>query len=485
VKRQSKGEPKRVKIGRQKYACDHNGKPLVGLSWDKGNGQYYFTEWKSETDVIAGKKTRKDYSFGSEYDTAIFRFKQWREQSGKLTLTLPSNIETEHVATKNLSQEEQDGLQKIYDDLGIDKTAPKSLTYGAEGIEESDTIQIQSSILADRQYALSLLRQLLQDEEIKIEAIRLLKLNDLMPKTHKHLPIAEVLNFYIQDNDCTKKEKRLIRVAVEHFMQITKKKLINDITEDDILLFRDAIASLKQSSTYTNGRYGRLKTCLNYYNDNKKGNGEKELVKRVLEYCKLLKKVSTKVNDPAQTFDVKNLKKVFKKAQDDSSEMFIMCLLMLNAGYTPVDLRGLRKDQIHEKDGLAYIDFSRTKTMEQFFRINCLWDVSAKLLREHCDSHTSEFVFITGDKGPYAESTLGKRFTTFFKGMPHSAKHFKDTVVSELAFSITNTNILKLTIGHSTAGADQFWKYVRTQPQQQKGAADLLWEKFSSAIPSI
>jgi integrase len=483
MKKESKyQEPKRVKVGRIKYVCDFDGKPLVGLSWDRGNGQYFYTHYKSEKDFIAGRKTRKDYSFGSDYAKAVFAFKQWREQAGKLTLALPQGTEVEQWLTATLTPDDVTDVQEILAEKGVsDYPVDAVHRFKLQAPDLSD-YPVESKIKTDRQYALHLLQQLLSDEEIKIEAIRLLKLNDLMPKQHRPLPLAEIASFYREHSSATPKEKTQVESTLAHFKAITGKSLLNDVTEDDVFIYRDAIASLNKSTTYTNGRYERLKRALNYYNNNKQGNGEKEIVRTVLDYCKALKQVTGKVQDAAKTFDVPTLKKIFKAAENDS-EMFLMCLLMLNTGYTPVDIRKLRKEQIQEKDGLTYIDFSRTKTGEQFFRINCLWTVTAELLRKHCASHTSPYVFVTGAKGAYKESTLGKRFSAFFEAMPYTAKHFKDTVVSELAFSISNTNILKLTIGHSTASKDQFWKYVRTQPQQQKEAADILWAKFSSALP--
>lgn len=475
--------PQRAKHGRNLYVCDHNGRPLVGLSWDRANGQYYYTFWKQESDVVAGRKTRKDYSFGSKYDEAVFRFKQWRDEAGKVVLSIPDEIEATQRVTYTRTPEQIESLTEILKAEGVDDyPIDRVIRYKAAGIEEDSQVSLVSKISTDRQYASYLLRQLLQDEELRIEAIRMLQLNDLMPKQHRPLPLAEIASFYREHSSASPKEKTQVESTLEHFRQITKKTVLNDVTEDDVFIYRDAIAGLRKSTTYTNGRYERLKRALNYYNNNKQGNGEKEVVRTVLDYCKALKQVTTKVVDAAKTFDVPTLKKIFEAAENDS-EMFLMCVLMANTGYTPVDIRGLRKEQIQEKDGLTYIDFSRTKTGEQFFRINCLWPITAKLLQEHCNSHSSEFVFITEAKGPYGESTLGKRFSAFFEGMPYTAKHFKDTVVSELAFSISNTNILKLTIGHSTASKDQFWKYVRTQPQQQKEAADILWAKFSSALP--
>jgi hypothetical protein len=177
--------PKRIKSGRNLFVLDYDGKPLVGLSWDSGNGQYFYTFWKSEKDIQTGRKTRKDYSFGVHYGDAVFKFRQWVRDTQKLSLIIPDDIQTEQVVTKKLSPAAQQNLQDIYNDLGVDKEAPTDLTYTGENIEPANGVSILNTIKTDKQYALHLIKQLLQDDELRIETIRLLKLNDLLPAQYK------------------------------------------------------------------------------------------------------------------------------------------------------------------------------------------------------------------------------------------------------------------------------------------------------------
>ncbi len=71
VRRNPYKEPKRIKVGRFRYVVGKDNKPIVGLSWDKGNGQYYPTDWKK-----LGLEKRPN--FGTKYDVAIFNFRQWK-----------------------------------------------------------------------------------------------------------------------------------------------------------------------------------------------------------------------------------------------------------------------------------------------------------------------------------------------------------------------------------------------------------------------
>lgn len=486
-------EPKRTKIGKNLFVCGFDNHPIKGLSWDKGNGTYYYTFFASEKDFKMGIKTRKDYSFGSEYQSAVFNYKSWAKDNSIITLDIPDNeAELRQPVVKTLTPKQQQELQQIYKDLGSDKIALSEITFDVDGAEEEVFTKKQgyafkNKLTTNKKYALHFLKQLLQDEEIKIEVIRLLKLNDLLPKEHKLLPIKEVLSLYIDTNNCTDKEKRQIKRTIDAFTSITKKKTINTITEDDIKLFKKSIISSKLSSTHINGMFGRLKTVLNFYNKNKDGNGEKELVKKVLDYCSILTKVEDIIEDPPKSLDAKTVKNILT-ASKDNKELFLMFLLMLNTGYTPVDLRTLTKDRIKAKDDLTYILFSRTKTKKMYKRVNCLWDITANLLKEQCSQNpNTNFVFITQIGSPYAESTLSKKFYNFFKSINRAdinPKHFKDTVVSSLAFNVVNINVLKVTIGHSLGkkSSEEFWKYIDRLPEQQKPAIDILYKKFKTAI---
>lgn len=456
-------EPKRIKSGRNLFVVDFDNRtPLAGLSWDAGNGQYYYTFFKDEKDVQTGKKTRKDYSFGVDYQEAVFRFKNWKQDTQKVSLAIPD---------KDVSFE-----------FELDEKAPNF---------ESFVASAKTSVQYNKQYALHLLKQFLNDEQLRIEAIRLLNLNDLLPKQYKTVSLKDICQYYKDNNPVCQAEKRRAEKTIEMFEHITKKKNINDITEDDMFTYKKYLTDMfehkKMSTTWLNGWFKRIKAVLNFYNQNKQGNGEKELVKKVYEYCSVLKKVKEVIKFPAKSIDVKTAKEIFQKAKNDS-ELLLMLLLMLNTGYYPTDLRNLKKDMIKTKGGLTYILFKRIKTGEQFIRVNCLWDITAKLLKKQCEKFPhSEYVFVSDNGGMYAESTLCGKFREFFKDMGTiTAKHFRDTVASELAYDVTNINILKVTLGHSIGNSkEEFWKYVESRPEKQKPAADILYKKFEQAIKIV
>ena len=70
--------PPRKKVGRNWFVTDREEMIVEGLSFDTGNGYYFYSGWRTEAEVKQNKKTRKDYQFGRDYDEAIFLFRQWR-----------------------------------------------------------------------------------------------------------------------------------------------------------------------------------------------------------------------------------------------------------------------------------------------------------------------------------------------------------------------------------------------------------------------
>lgn len=495
MKKSKFAEPKRRKVGREKFVCDFDGKPLVGLSWDRGNGQYYFTYFKQERDYITGRKTRKDYSFGSDYQEAVFRFKAWREQTGKLTLSVPAPMDTGQRLTFTRTPEQLQGMKEILEAEGVDDY-PVDSTYSfkAEDVEtDSPQHIIEGKITTDKQYALHLLRQLLSKEDIRIEAIRLLKLDDLLPATYRTLPLKELTDYYMENHGSKLRKKRDVVRAVKHFVQITKKKNVNDITEDDCQLFRDMVAKSTLAPETKNDRFKNFRRVLRFYNESKRANGEKELIKTVLALCSVMEKVPDGVTDKPKSFYLDDLTAIFEQAQKNNDrELLTMFVVMLNCAYYPVDVRTLTRDMIREKDGITFIDYSRTKTRGLYVRINCLWPITVALLKEQMARHTSNFVFVSQAGTAYDETTLDNKLAAFWDTITYSdgrrrtAKHFRDTVTTETAFDGIPIPIVQLTLGHNvTNDKNMYWRYICERPDQQKPAADLLYKKFAAAIETI
>jgi integrase len=113
---------KRAKPGRPpKYVADANGRPVVGLSFDKNNNFYFNTHWKTDN--------LDKQIFGNDRSEAIARFRIWQsEQQGQTTKiedASPHQIQTETTVTKELSEPELKVLNDIRKQAGLPELPPK------------------------------------------------------------------------------------------------------------------------------------------------------------------------------------------------------------------------------------------------------------------------------------------------------------------------------------------------------------------------
>lgn len=484
--------PKRVKIGRNKFVVDFDNKtPLIGLSFDTGNGQYFYTFFLSEKDYRTGKKTRKDYSFGVNYTDAVLKFKAFKSESEKLFLSIPDNAsisQTIDIPVESFSHI-RTGFSTQANTFIVNPDLHEKLSFDLDKDLTQENLpdgKINSTILTDKKYGLYLLKQLLSVEEYKIEAIRILKLNELLPKEYRIVSLKEISEFYKDNNTVSKACKGKVKNTIKHFTKITKKHNLNDIKEEDIIIYRDFVKNENKSESYIANRFRFLKSALNFYLENKSCNGEKELIRQVLTVAKeKLKSGVPTAKEGPKSIDVTTAQKIFDKAKQDK-ELYLMFLIMLNCGYYPIDIRQLKKSMIKTKDNMTYIIHRRSKTGKAFIRINVLWDITAKLLKEYIEENpNSDYVFLSDRKDMYAEDTMSKKLNNFFhdNNINHNAKHFRDTVASSLAFKVTNNNYVKVTLGHCINDKNnEFWKYVESNPEEVLQVKNILWDKYKGCF---
>ena len=74
AKKKKPKEPPRTKVGKCWYVCGYDGKPKIGLSWDKATGYFFPTHYKQTDDF---KKSGKHPLFSKNYDTALGLFGFW------------------------------------------------------------------------------------------------------------------------------------------------------------------------------------------------------------------------------------------------------------------------------------------------------------------------------------------------------------------------------------------------------------------------
>jgi integrase len=476
--------PQRKKVGRNWFVLDGEGKIVEGLSFDTGNGYYFYSGWRREAEVKQKKKTRKDYQFGRDYDEAIYLFKQWVAKD------------------------------KVYSDIPYDSivesgksiASPEDAPEGSEVIEEINEDGHLEGFAVSRQMdddeiwrrARKLILQDIREASKKLGFPALIEIEDKLLK-YKDVPkltVTNILDFYWKYNKSQKKEKRMVRLAVNEFIKYIKDEDISNIDKFDVISFNEYLSSDDNSSNFINKRIERVITCFKYYNKNyeKKLLVDNQHKSEIAIVIQLIKEHTTKaeeqINDTPKSFEINTLKKIFKHIKDDK-EFTLINLLALNCGFYAIDIEGLKKNMIREKDGITYISYPRDKTQRTSPRIIILFDKTVKLLKEYIglNPNNTEYIFLNSAGTNLKTGTIQRKFKKLKDNIKHSDgstidfKNYRDTVTSTLVYQVKNTDLLTITIGHDFSGKKNvYWKYVETKIDEVKSVPEILYKKFKRVI---
>lgn len=347
--------PPRKKVGRNWYVLDGEGKIVEGLAFDTGNGYYFYSGWRQEAEVKQKKKTRKDFQFGRDYDEAVYLFKQWVDKD-KVFSDVP---------------------YKSIVESGEPISAPEDAPEGTGIIEEINEDGHIEGFVVSRQMdddeiwrrARKLILQDIREASKKLGFPALIEIEDKLLK-YKNIPkltVTNILDFYWKYNKSQEKEKRMLRLSVNEFIKYIKDEGISNIDKFDVISFNEYLNSGGNSSNFINKRIERVITCFNYYNKHyeKKllvDNQHKSEIEVVIQLLKEHTiKATEQIKDTPKTFEIKTLTKIFKHIKEDK-EFTLINLLALNCGFYAIDIEGLKKNMIKEKDGITYISYPRDKT---------------------------------------------------------------------------------------------------------------------------
>ncbi|MCH7552117.1 hypothetical protein IIB49_01890, partial [Patescibacteria group bacterium] len=133
-----------------------NGRPVVGLSYDESNDRYFNTHFKSER--------LKRENFGSDYDEAIFLFRQWEsQQKGERHLNIEKD-KTKKAVKLTISE---DYLKKKNEtDEAYKKRVTKLNLKLRKGEIESQT-KTTSIITIPESYIFAKARELILDDIVE------------------------------------------------------------------------------------------------------------------------------------------------------------------------------------------------------------------------------------------------------------------------------------------------------------------------------
>ena len=439
------------KVGRPpKWVLDRDGKPIVGLSFDKGTAQTFYT-WVTDEQGI-----RKRKGFGRNEPEAIFHFRQWQaEQTGK---------QVQFKYEKTLK-----GARKV---LGVRDDGKIILDPNPVKIDVTDQIPESQFIEAVREFLLNDIH----------EARRKLDLPGLeirnAPSAKDSLSLADIGHFYCDNSGITKKEIGECQRAWKEFLNTISASTIAEVTDNDIFLFNDVIWKKYKrdslSSTWIRGRFTRIKTILKFYI--KRGRDNRAEIRRVLDLCASFE-LPPKTGKLAQAISKSNFQTLIDNAD---VKWKLIYLLGLNCGYYASDISNLKRDYIRSEEGVTYTVYPRPKNAG--IRINVFWDITVATYKEYlreCD-FISPYLFKNVAGGKLTEHSIRRGFARRRRhlGLPSSLKfeNLRDGAASAMFGRVADKELRNVTLGHRISDEEE--KYITLHPEMVRQCSDAIYQHY-------
>lgn len=466
---------KRAKAGRPaKYATDSNGRPIVGLSFDKNNNLYFNTHWKTEN--------ISKQSFGTDKNEAIYRFRQWEE---------------ERKGEANVSVDEDDVQVGIREQ--IEKFNPDLRGYSQEtlrewagkehfAISEVNTYEIPLSLVC------SIARELILNDIHK--ARKLLNLPIVLDGkvfSEKSIELAKVKELYFEKRrkPMSSAYIKIGKLLWNDFIKCIGVKRVSDITIDLIDKYEDYLydcaKTKKWASASINNRIGLVKAALSYAAKKVNSPSDIEHLRRVLQYAERLTRAEKAKLNPCP-ISVEDFHKMLNCTEEKTYKAVL--LMALNCGMRESDLidiritprKGQPRPDINLKD--KTLQMPRPKT--GIIRVAVLWDRTVAAINVMLDEREkkkikSEYLFLNSFDKPMKEASIRKWWLRHREdaGVIESVKfeHIRDATqtipLDDDPRSLVETNLI---MGHSVKGMAN--NYLERRPNMVRRACAVIEECF-------
>ncbi len=279
--------PPRVKVGLCWYVKGYDGRPIVGLSWDSGNGSYFPTHYKDSEDY---QKTGKRPYFSKNYDKAICEYRKWKDKGSVTEIAVPDrDFKVYSIAVRKRSAEEIkviEGLtanmsEQEKNELGIDGGISETVTFAVAGLTEDDysdgSVEITHNLEVTEPLLITKAKELFAQYPPSVVAQKfgmpsLAKIDyvdDLMePYTLKQ--IADSYFKKVEFDNATaeqKKELNKVKNIWKQFCKIVTARTAKELAKEQIKAFYDEVyreyKRKNYSSTWIKGRFERIKRVIN------------------------------------------------------------------------------------------------------------------------------------------------------------------------------------------------------------------------------
>ena len=496
---------KRIARGRPaKYAHDHTGKPVVGLSFDKANNSYFNTHWKTEN--------INRQNFGNDKSEAIARFRIWQSEKQGQTTKLdaqPHQVQIETTVTrkhseaylkwrdeyiKTFSEEQKKELNEavwqgrfpaLSDKVEFGTDAESAEFFQKKGYDVQQQLTLlegifwqnaRELILSDIHKARKLLNLpiVLDGKVISEKSVTLQELGELyFEKRRKPMSIV-----YKKDG---------LRFWKE-FCQCVAVPRVGDVSLELIDRYEDYLyASVKKhawSSATLNNRIAMIKTVFANAMKRVTSPSDIEHLRIVLQYCtRLTRAEKAKVNP--NPISKENFIRMLNSTEDKTYKAIL--LLSLNCGMRESDIIEIkitpRKGQPHADINLHEKILAMPRPKTGIIRVAVLWDRTVAAIREMLQERRvdSEYLFLNSADRKMKATNINKWWARQRKiaKIDKSVKfeHIRDATqtipLDDDPKSLVETNLI---MGHSVKGMAN--NYLERRPRMVRRACATIENYF-------
>jgi integrase len=452
------------------YVLDEvTGKPIVGLSYDKNNHQFFNTHFKNE----GGERI----NFGSDYQTAVIKYREYLlKQAGNPYISVPAE-QTRHGAEIIIPQKVENPDLSVEQVISMISGSNQSLvTTDPNNIQPND-IQVNPITAIDEIVLWRECRKLIARDRQKAQkmlGIRILVEEDEIAETS--VTLTDVWNNFECKPKYQNKAMRSIRTefndakgAWEKFKAVIGKELVADILKSDIRRYFDYTLQYRLdndlSPSWNKHQYQKIRWLLQMaINDM----DHVTYLDRLKTFCDILKPPRGKNKTNAKVITPEDFKKIMDSSK--SSLEKALWAVSLNGGYYKIDCISLPRSSVDLDKGLIS-GFARTKTSEP--RCFWIWDETKIILDQYIkeNPHDGEFFFFNKELNkPYTEKQVYRKFQQTLKRADMESRynhsHFRDsfeTVAKEQAASLANgvayniQSSINAVMGHQSHGMDSHY----------------------------
>ncbi len=425
---------------RANYVVDRNNHPVVGLSLDKANGQYYSTHQRP-----------KKY-FGAELDQAIVRFKVWQAKQKGKTL-IPVAVESPgpgvNVRLGDIPAPEPPDPDRL-DDPSYMERYQRLLTYTM--MDEAALFEwARAEILADKsRFA----------ERVGVPQIAWI--DDIRPP-EPSLTFRQVGERYFNKKRRLSAHWRRKQSAFwGEFTKIIGNKTLRETEDRDVDRYHDHVwaeyEKHQRSPTYLSHRFQAVRTILSHALS--KG-GDQGQIRRVLDLCRRFE-LARKHGANPQPISREDLHRLLEVSTPKWRSVF---LLALNCAFYPSEVAAVERSHLNPNAKMLVMDRGKTGIP----RIAVLWARTVEAIREYQQSepHESPHLFVSATGLPYNANHIGRNFRRrrAEAGLPDSVafEFIRDGAYTAAVDGGASVDQAKMLAGHRVAGVSDY--YLKRNPR--------------------